>query len=116
MNMHQRRVDTREPLLPLAFDEHVELIRAGAAIDAFARRRASGNITHGHTPEADLARAPGQLAGEVQWRMSAFIDIMGRYRMNMPPQRRAQLVRYVETAGGVLISLWDRLQVEVPEE
>jgi hypothetical protein len=111
------RQETNQPLLPLTFTDHVRLIKDGRAIDAFARRRAGAIASHGHSAEADLAKCPGQLASEVHWRMAAFIDVMGRYgRMNMPRGRRVELLRRVETAGAMLIALWDRLQVEVPEE
>jgi hypothetical protein len=105
-----------QPLLPLAFTEHVELIKAGRAVDAFARRRAGQMISHGHTPEADLARSPAYLAKEAKDRLHAFLDYMGPRRMNLPPERREQLLRYIDTCGAMLIALRDRLAVEVPED
>jgi hypothetical protein len=105
-----------EPLLPLAFSEHVELIKASRAVDAFARRRAGQMVSHGHTPESDLAHPPAHIAREAKDRLHAFLDFMGPGRMNLPPERRAQLLRYVETSGAILIALWERLQVEVPDE
>jgi hypothetical protein len=105
-----------QPFLPLAFNEHVALIRAGPAIDAFVRRRAGQMVTHGHTPESDLARSIGFIANEARWRLAALHEIVGPNRMNLPPGRREQCVRYIESAGGILISLWDRVHTEVPEE
>ena len=37
-------------------------------------------------------------------------------RMNLPPLSRERCIRYVEIAGGIILALWDRCQVEVPEE
>lgn len=108
-------VPADQPLLPLAFSEHVELIKAGRAVDAFARRRAGQMVSHGHTPEADLARSPGYLAKEAKDRLHAFLDYMGPSRMNLPPERRAQLIRYIDTCGAMLIALRDRVETEVPD-
>lgn len=108
--------DDRQPLLPLALSEHVELIKGGAALDAFARKRASQIVTHGHTPEADLQRPIAALANEAKYRLTAITEVLGRNRMNLPPERREQCMRYIEIAGGILISLWDRCQVEVDEQ
>lgn len=105
-----------QPLLPLAFHEHVELIKSGAAIEAFVRTRAVQIVTHGHTPESDLEKSISAICDQARWRLQAFADFAGAYRMNLPRERRAQCIRYVESAGGILISLWDRCQVEVPEE
>jgi hypothetical protein len=105
------------PLLPLALEEHVALINRAAAIDAFARKRAVQIVTHGHTPEADLEKPIGYLACEAKCRLDAFTEIVGgRYgRMNLPADHRERCLRYVEIAGGILVALWDRCQVEVPE-
>lgn len=107
-----------QPLLPLAFHEQVELIRAGAALDAFARKRAVQIVTHGHTPENDRERAIGALACEAKARLNALTEVVGGYegRMNLPPERREQCLRYIEIAAGIMIALWDRCQVEVPEQ
>jgi hypothetical protein len=107
--------EAAEPLLPLPLEEHVAAIKAGGAVDAFARKRAVQIVTHGHTPEADLEKSIAVLAHEVKARLNAFTEIMPIGRMNLPPLRRDQCIRYVEIAGGILIALWDRCQVEVPE-
>lgn len=61
-----------QPLLPLDFNEHVELIRSSAAIAAFARKRAVQILQHGHTPEADLEKSLAFLAREAKARLHAF--------------------------------------------
>jgi hypothetical protein len=110
--------DDGAPLLPLALEEHVALIRSSAAIDAFARKRAVQIVTHGHTPEADLEKPIGLLACEAKSRLDAFTEIAGgRYgRMNLPAEHRERCLRYVEIAAGILVALWDRCQVEVDEQ
>lgn len=105
-----------QPLLPLPFHEHVAVVKSSPAIEAFARRRAGQMINSGHTPETDLEKPPGKLAREALWRLTAFLEITGPQRMNMPPMRRADCLKYVEGAGAMLIALWERLQVEVPDE
>lgn len=104
-----------EPLLPLPFPEVVAAVKSSGAIDAFARRRAGQIIHSGHTAESDLTKGIGQLASEAQWRLSALHEVVGRFRMNLPPARRADCLKYIEGAGAVLIALWDRCQVEVPD-
>jgi hypothetical protein len=108
--------DAAEPLLPLVFSEHVELIRSGRAVDAFARRRAGQMVSHGHTAESDLDKPPAYLAKQAKDRLHAFLDFMDPQRMNLPPERRAQLLRYVDTAGAMLIALRERIETEVPDE
>ena len=88
-----------EPLLPLPLEEHVAAIKAGAAVDAFARKRAVQIITHGHTPEADLEKSIALLAHEAKARLTAFTEIVPMGRMNLPPERREQCIRYVEIAA-----------------
>jgi hypothetical protein len=104
-----------QPLLPLPPEELVASIKAGAALDAFARKRAMQILTHGHTPERDLERSIAELAHEAKARLNAFTEIMPMGRMNLPPLSRERCIRYVEIAGGILIALYDRCQVEVPE-
>lgn len=106
---------TESPMLPLALEEHVALIKAGAAIDAFARKRAVQIVTHGHTPERDLERSIALLAHEAKYRLNAFTEIVPIGRMNLPPANRERCIRYIEIAAGILIALWERCQVEVPE-
>jgi hypothetical protein len=88
-----------EPLLPLPFPEVVAAVKSSGAIDAFARRRAGQIIHSGHTPESDLTKGIGQLASEAQWRLSALHEIVGRYRMNLPPERRARLPQIYRRRG-----------------
>lgn len=104
-----------QPLLPLALDEHVELIRAGRAVDAICRKRAVQMLTHGHTAEKDLERTIAALANEAKYRLTGLTEIVGRDAMNLPPERRDQCLRYIEIAGGILLALWERCQVEVAE-
>jgi hypothetical protein len=108
--------DQAQPFLPIALDEHVAVIRSGAAIDAFARKRAVQIVTHGHTPESDLAKSPAELVIEAKARMHAFLEIMPRGRMNLPPATRERCLRYIEISAACLIAAWERCQVEVPEE
>jgi hypothetical protein len=108
--------DGAQPLLPLALDEHVELIMGSAAIRAFAAKRAVQIVTHGHTPDKDLERSIAMLAHEAKHRLDAFTEIVPIGRMNLPPAQRERCIRYVEIAGGILIALWDRCQVEVPDD
>lgn len=105
-----------QPLLPLPFNEHVAAILASPAVAAFARRRAGQLINTGHSPESDLAKPPGHLARHVKGSLGTFLDIIGPQRMNMPPQRRTDCLRAIEAAGAMLIALWERVQVEVPDE
>jgi hypothetical protein len=105
-----------EPLLPLALEEHVAAILASPAIAAFARKRAVQTVTHGHSLEADLERDIARLAHEAKARLNAFTEIVPRGRMNLPPANRERCLRYVEIAGALVIALWERCQVEVPEE
>jgi hypothetical protein len=109
--------DDAEPLLPLVLEDHVALIKASAAVDAIARKRAVQIVSHGHTLEADLARPPGLLACEAKARLNAFTEIAGGRdgRMTLTPQQRERCLRYVEIVGGIVISLWERCQAEVPE-
>jgi hypothetical protein len=107
--------DEAAPLLPLALEDHVQLIKTGRAIDAFARKRAVQIVTHGHSPEKDLERSIGILAHEAKCRLNAFNEIVPLGRMNLPPEQRERCLRYVEIAGGILLALWERCQVEVPE-
>lgn len=108
------------PLLPLGLEEHVERIKAGPAIDAFVRKRAVQILTHGHTPETDLAKPIGLIACAAKQRLDALTEIVGGPygRMNLPPdpELRARCIRYIDIAGGILIALRERIQVEVPEE
>lgn len=106
-----------QPPLPLALEEHVALIRAGAAVEAFARKRAVQILTHGHTPDKDLERPIGALAVAAKLRLDALTEIVGGFngRMTLPAERREQCLRYVEIAGGILIALWDRCQAEVSQ-
>jgi hypothetical protein len=105
-----------EPLLPLAFTEHVELIRSSNAVSAFCRSRAAQILTHGHTPEANLEKSIAEICDQARWRLQGFWEFAMPYRMNLPPERRSACIRQLESAGGILISLWDRVHVEVPEE
>jgi hypothetical protein len=107
-----------QPLLPLPLPELVALIKASPALNAFATKRAVQIGVHGHTPEADLDRPIGALACEAKTRLDALTEIVGgrNGRMNLPRERREQCLRYIEIAGGILISLWDRVQLEVPDE
>jgi hypothetical protein len=105
-----------QPLLPLGFHEQVEIVMASPAIRAFARHRVGQIVHRGHTAESDLGKGIGQLAAEAQYRLAGLHDIVGRYRMNLPPGRRGDCMKYIEGAGAVLIALWERVQVEVPEE
>jgi hypothetical protein len=112
--------EAAEPLLPLPadpalFDALVADIKASAAVDAFARKRATQILQHGHTPEADLLRTPADIAREAAARLHAFGNYALPFRMNLPAGRVEQCQRYVEVAGGILLSLWSRIQVEVPE-
>lgn len=118
LGSHGQQMDaSAEPLLPLPLEEHVAALKAGAAVDAFARKRAVQIITHGHTPEADLRRPIGALAIEAKARLSALTEIVGGYqgRMNLPPERREQCLRYIEIAGGILLALWERASAEAEE-
>lgn len=99
-----------QPLLPLAFHEHVELIRSGPALEAFARKRATQILTHGHTPLRDLERPIAAIANEAKYRLTGLTEILGRDAMSLPPERREQCMRYVEIAGGILVALWHRCQ------
>lgn len=107
-----------QPLLPLPLPELVASIKASGAVDAFARKRAVQITEHGHTPDADLKRPIGSLAIEAKSRLHALTEIVGGHtgRMNCQPERREQCLRYVEIAGGILLSLWERMQVEIPDE
>lgn len=107
-----------QPLLPLPLPELVAAIKVSGAVDAFARKRAVQIVQHGHTPEADLKRSIGALAMEAKARLHALTEIVGGHegRMNLPPERREQCLRYIEIAGGICLSLWERVQVEVPDE
>jgi hypothetical protein len=107
-----------EPLLPLPLAEMVAAIKAGGAVDAFAAKRAVQILTHGHTPEKDLERPIGVIAIEAKHRLDALTEIVGGYngRMNLPRERREQCLRYIEITGGLLLSLWDRVQVEIDHE
>lgn len=108
-------LEEAEPLLPLALDEHIAVIRSSPAIDAIARKRAVQILAHGHTPEADLDKPPAELAREAKARLHAFLDYMPVKQMNLPAARREQLLRYIEVSGALLVALWERCQVEVPE-
>lgn len=99
-----------------AFYDHMAQVKASPAIDAFARRRAGQIINRGHTLESDLKKAPGIIARQAKGSLSAFLDIIGPYRMNMPPARRSECLNAIESAAANLIALWERLQHEVPEE
>lgn len=106
-----------QPFLPLAMDEHVAAILASPAAQAFARKRAVQVLQHGHTPDKDLERTIDYLVAQAKYRLQCFMDYSGRDRlMNPPPERRDQLIRYVEIAGALLIAAWERLQAEVPED
>lgn len=107
-----------QPLLPLPLPELVAAIKSGPALDAIARKRAVQICEHGHSPENDLTRPIGALAIEAKRRLDALTEIVGGYngRMNLPCERRDQCQRYVEIAGGILLALWERMQVEVPDE
>jgi hypothetical protein len=110
--------DAQSALSPAPLLERAALvaaIKAGPAVEAFATKRAVQILTHGHTPERDLEESIALLAYEAKARLNAFTEIMPLGRMNLPPLRREQCLRYVEIAGGILIALWDRCQVEVPE-
>lgn len=104
------------PLLPLALEEHVALIRSGAALDAFARKRAVQILTHGHTPEADLARSIAEIVHGAKARLNAFTEIVPLGRMNLAPAQRERCLRYIEIGGAMLIAAWDRCQVELPDD
>jgi hypothetical protein len=104
-----------DPSPPLRFYDEVARIKAGGAIEAFARKRAGHIINAGHTAENDLTKPPGYIARQAKGSLSAFIDIVGPCRMNMPPMRRSDCLKLVEAAGAKLIALWDRLQIEVDE-
>lgn len=112
-----REVEAAEPLLPLPLEEHVAVIKSSPAIDAFARKRSVQVVTHGHTAEADLQHSIGTLAMEAKARLNALTEIVGGYqgRMDLPPGRREQCMRYVEISGALLIALWERCQAE-PQE
>lgn len=97
---------------PLRFFELIAQVRECEAVEAFARRRA-GQIRAGHTLESDLAKAPAHIALRAKHSLSAFIEVVGPQRMNLPPLTRAECLARVEAAGAVLIALWERLQVEV---
>lgn len=107
--------DEAAPLLPLALDEHVALVKASPAIEAIARKRAVQIATHGHTLESDCEQPIGQLADQAKHRLTALTEIVGRSRMNLPADRREQCLRYVEIAGALVLALWERCQVELPE-
>jgi hypothetical protein len=111
----EARAAADQPLLPIALEEHVALIKSGAALDAFARKRAVQIVTHGHTSEKDLERSIAMLAHAAKTRLNAFTEIVPVGRMNLPPANRERCIRYVEIAGGLLIALWERCQVELPE-
>jgi hypothetical protein len=104
------------PMLPLAFHEHVELIKASRAVDAITRRRAGQMLTGRHTPESDLDKSIGHIVNQVRYRLGALAEIVGQQRMNLPPGRRGDCLKYIESAGATLIALWERVQVEVPED
>lgn len=99
----------------LRFYDVVDQVRRSDAVEAVARRRAGQILHSGHTPESDLAVAPGKLAREALWRCQAFLEVVGPYRMNLPPQRRRDCLKYIEGAAASLVALWDRVQVEVDE-
>lgn len=105
------------PLLTdqVEFEQLVAAIKDSAAVDAFARKRATQILTHGHTPQADLQRSIAEIAHEAKARLNAFTEIMPLGRMNLPPLSRERCLRYVEIAGGITIALWDRCQVEVDD-
>lgn len=105
-----------QPLLPLALEDHVALVKASPAFDAIARKRAVQIVTHGHTSELDLQRGIADLVHEAKARLHAFCDIMPRGRMNLPPESRERCIRYIEISAAVLIAAWERCQVEVPDE
>lgn len=102
----------REP----GFYDLVRRIKLGDAVEAFARRRAGQILNSGHTPESDLEKGIGQIAAQAQYRLAALHEIVGRYRMNLPPMSRTDCLKHIEGAGAVLIALWERCQVEVDEE
>lgn len=97
------------------FEALVAEIKASPAVDAFCRKRASQMLHHGHTPEADLDRPPIEIAREAAARLHAFGNYALPNRMNLPAARVEQCQRYIEVCGGILLSLWDRIQTEVPE-
>jgi hypothetical protein len=101
---------------PLHFLDQVAVIRGSDAIEAFARRRAGQIQTCGHTPQTDLEKSIGHIAAQAQYRLSALHEIVGRDLMNLPRDKRAQCLGYIESAGATLIALWERCQSEVPDE
>jgi hypothetical protein len=105
-----------QPLLPLPLPELIASIKASDAITAFATKRAVQISVHGHTPESELERPILEIAREAQARLHALGNYVLPGRMNLPAERREQCLRYIEVAGGILLALWDRVQVEVPEE
>jgi len=105
-----------QAMLPLALHEHVELIRSGAAVTAFAERRAEQMLRFGHSPDADLGRTIDYLVREAMSRLHAFVDITGKGRlMAPPPARRDMLIRKVEIAGALLFAAYDRLHAEIAD-
>jgi hypothetical protein len=72
-----------QPLLPLALEDHVVLVKASAAFDAIARKRAVQILDHGHTPAEDLERDLAHLVLEAKARLHAFLDLVPRGRMNL---------------------------------
>lgn len=104
-----------QPLLPLPFREQIALVKASPAIEAFARKRV-GHMSIGHTPESDLTKPPAHFARQARGSLSALIDAIGPYRMNLPPAARTDCMKRIEGAAAMLIALWERVQVEVPEE
>lgn len=105
-----------QPLLPLPLPELVASIRASAAVDAFATKRAVQISVHGYTPESELERPIADIAREAMARLHAFNNYVMPGRMNLPPERREQCIRYIEVAGGILLALWDRCHAEVSDE
>ena len=46
---------------------------------------------------------------------TVYTEIMPMGRMNLPPLNAERCVRYVEISAALLLALWDRCQVEVPD-
>ncbi len=106
----------RQAMLPLALHDHIELVRSGAAVSAFAARRAEQMLRWGHTPESDLDRTIDDLVRAAADRLRSFTEITGRGLMELPPARRDMLIRKIEIAGALLIAAHERVFSQVPEQ
>lgn len=102
-------VEPHQESFAMVTAQDLAAICGSPAIGAFLARRLEQRVRFNHTPEGDMAHGLDHLPRAALARIQYALDYLGREEMTMRPERRDQVLRYLEVAGALLMAAHDRI-------